>query len=65
MNSKQMRLRFCLLYSSKARGQMYGLVSHFTRLPLKPLVPNQVSAERQEMFKHTDRFFLFNLFISD
>lgn len=38
---------------------MFGLVSRFTRLPLTPLMPNQVSAERQEIFKYTARFFFF------
>lgn len=51
LKRKQLRFRFCLLYSSKGRGQMFGLVSHFTRLPLTPSMPNQVSTERREMLK--------------
>lgn len=48
-----------MLYSSKGRGQMSGPVSRFTWLPLTPLMPNQVSAARREMFKYTARVFVF------
>jgi len=62
LKQKQMRFRFRLLYSSKERGQMSGPVSRFTWLPLTPLMPNQVSAARQEMFKYTARVVFFLLF---